>query len=42
MGRDEYIAHPDRLIADEHLTASGRPEEWANESHVDAQWGLVG
>jgi hypothetical protein len=42
MGRDEYIAHPDRLIADEHLTASARPEEWANESHVDAQWGLVG
>jgi len=36
MGRDEYVAHPDRLIAYENLTATGRPEDWANKSHVDA------
>jgi len=33
MGRDEYVAHLEKLITDEHLTASGNPEDWANESH---------
>ena len=37
MGRDEYVAHLEKLIADEHLTASGNPQDWANESHGDAQ-----
>jgi len=37
MGRDEYVAHLEKLIADEHLTAIGNPEDWANESHGDAQ-----
>jgi hypothetical protein len=37
MGRDEYAAHLEKLIADEHLTASGNPGDWANESHGYAQ-----
>jgi hypothetical protein len=37
MGRDAYVAHLEKLISDEHLTASGNPEDWANESHGDAQ-----
>ena len=37
MGRDEYVAHLETLISDEHLTASGNPEDWANESHGYAQ-----
>jgi hypothetical protein len=37
MGRDEYVAHLEKLISDEHLTASGSPEDWANESHGYAQ-----
>jgi hypothetical protein len=37
MGRDEYVAHLEKLIADDHLTAGGSPEAWANESHGDAQ-----
>jgi len=37
MGRDEYVAHLEKLISDEHLTATGSPEDWANESHGDAQ-----
>ena len=37
MGRDEYVAHLEKLISDEHLTASGNPEDWANESHGYAQ-----
>jgi hypothetical protein len=37
MGRDEYVAHLEKLIADEHLTAIGNPEDWAKESHGDAQ-----
>jgi hypothetical protein len=37
MGRDEYVAHLEKLISDEHLIASGSPEDWANESHRDAQ-----
>jgi hypothetical protein len=37
MGRDEYVAHLEKLISDEHLTASGNPEHWANESHGYAQ-----
>ena len=37
MARDGYVAHLEKLIADEHLTATGTPEDWANESHADAQ-----
>jgi len=37
MGRDEYVAHLEKLISDEHLTATGNPQDWANESHRDAQ-----
>ena len=37
MGRDEYVAHLERLISDEHLTAGGNPADWANESHGYAQ-----
>jgi hypothetical protein len=41
MGRDEYVAHLEKLISDEHLTATGSPEDWANESHGDAQSALL-
>jgi S1/P1 Nuclease len=37
MARDAYTAHLEKLIADEHLTASGTPEDWANESHTEVQ-----
>jgi len=37
MGRDEYVAHLEKLISDEHLTATGSPEDWANESHEYAK-----
>jgi len=37
MGVDEYVAHLEKLISEEHLTASGSPEAWANESHRYAQ-----
>jgi hypothetical protein len=37
MGRDEYVAHLEKLISDDHLSATGNPEDWANESHKDAQ-----
>jgi len=37
MGVREYVTHLDKLIAKEHLTASGSPEDWANESHGDAE-----
>ena len=41
MGRDEYVAHLEKLISDEHLTATGSPEEWANESHEYAKSALL-
>jgi hypothetical protein len=41
MGRDEYVAHLEKLISDEHLTASGGPDDWANESHGYAQVALL-
>jgi S1/P1 Nuclease len=37
MGRDDYIAHLEKLISEAHLTANGSPEDWANESHRYAQ-----
>jgi hypothetical protein len=37
MARDAYVAHLEKLIIDTHLTAKGKPEDWANESHGDAQ-----
>jgi hypothetical protein len=34
----KFLVHfLEKLIADEHLTASGNPEDWANESHSLAQ-----
>jgi hypothetical protein len=41
MGRDEYVAHLEKLISDEHLTATGSPEDWANESHEYAKSALL-
>jgi hypothetical protein len=37
MSTEEYVARLETLIADEHLTATGKPEDWANESHNDAK-----
>ncbi|MGA8436925.1 MAG: S1/P1 nuclease [Candidatus Sulfotelmatobacter sp.] len=37
MARDTYVAHLEKLITDDHLTASGKPEDWANESRREAQ-----
>jgi hypothetical protein len=37
MARGEYVAHLEKWIAEEHLTAGGNPEDWANESHNYAQ-----
>ncbi len=37
MARDAYTDHLEKLISDELLTAIGSPEDWANESHGDAQ-----
>ena len=36
MGRDGYVAHLEKVITEEHLTATGTPEDWAYESHEDA------
>ena len=41
IGRDEYVAHLEKLISDEHLAASGNPEDWANESHEYAKSALL-
>jgi hypothetical protein len=41
MGRDEYVAHLEKLISYEHMTATGSPEDWANESHEYAQAALL-
>ena len=40
MRREAYVAHLEKLIADEHLTANGNPQDWANESHgyAEAAW----
>lgn len=40
MDVDEYVAHLNTVIREEHLTASGTPEDWANESHkyAEAAW----
>ena len=37
MNPDAYVAHLQQLITNAHLTASGNPEDWANESHGAAQ-----
>jgi hypothetical protein len=37
MSTEEYVAHLEKLISDEHLNATGSPEDWANESHNDAK-----
>ena len=33
MNVDEYAAHLNNLIAEEHLIETGTPEDWANQSH---------
>ncbi len=37
MDRDAYVQHLQQLISTSHLTATGNPEDWANESHADGQ-----
>jgi S1/P1 Nuclease len=37
LGQQEYVQHLEQLISEQHLTASGNPEDWANESHEYAQ-----
>lgn len=37
MGVDAYVQHLQQLITRNHLTASGNPEDWANESHAAGQ-----
>jgi len=37
MAGDAYTDHLEKLISDEHLTATGSPEDWANESHEYAK-----
>jgi len=34
MDVNAYVAHLQSLIATNHLTATGTPEDWANESHA--------
>jgi nuclease S1 len=40
MDRDTYVQHLKQLIASAHLTAGGKAEDWANESHAagNAAW----
>jgi hypothetical protein len=37
MNRDAYVEHLKQFIATTNLVASGRPQDWANESHVAGQ-----
>jgi hypothetical protein len=37
LNADDYVTHLEQLITDEHLTASGAPQDWAEESHKFAQ-----
>lgn len=37
MNRDAYVQHLKQYITTNHLTASGNPEDWANESHAAGQ-----
>jgi hypothetical protein len=37
MSQSQYVAHLEQLITQEHLSASGDPADWANESHKYAQ-----
>ena len=37
LSHQEYIQHLEELISQQHLTAGGQPEDWANESHKYAQ-----
>lgn len=37
LSTEQYAAHLEVLISDQHLTATGTPEDWANESHNDAK-----
>jgi len=37
MNQRDYVTHLEQLISDQHLTASGDPQDWANESHKYAQ-----
>jgi len=37
LSHQEYIQHLEEFISQQHLTAGGQPEDWANESHKYAQ-----
>jgi TonB family protein len=38
--QQEYVQHLEKLISQQHLTAGGQPEDWANDSHkyAEAAW----
>ena len=40
LSQQEYVQHLEEFISQQHLTAGGQPEDWANESHkyVQAAW----
>jgi len=37
VSQQEYVQHLEEFISQQHLTAGGDPEDWANESHKYAQ-----
>ncbi len=37
MSTEQYVAHLEKVISDDHLTPGGTPEDWANESHEYAR-----
>jgi hypothetical protein len=37
LSQQEYVQHLEEFISQQHLTAGGQPEDWANESHKYAQ-----
>jgi hypothetical protein len=40
LSQQEYVQHLEEFISQQHLTAGGEPEDWANESHkyAEAAW----
>ena len=39
--QQDYVAHLEQLISDQHLAAGGTAEDWANESHEFGQEGWL-
>jgi hypothetical protein len=37
LSQQEYVQHLEQFISQQHLTAGGQPDDWANESHEYAQ-----